>query len=678
MFELSVALKYLIPRWRQLSVSIISLISIIVIALVVWLIVVFFSVTHGLEKGWVNKLIALTAPIRITPKEEYFQSYYYLVDSISQDSGYTTKTIGEKLASHKTDPYHSEYDQEIPPEWPLPDLDDNGQLKDPVKLAFRAISQVKGASASEYETALTSLKLKMARSESRSLIDDPEDDSRYLSQTIYLSNFDRSNPNLSKIMIPVDQFDINNLIRTAVNPFRNEKQKSQLSQQILGAVVPDTVTTLKGGFLINHEALPANCQFKVCVLNSGSLIHAIYLPQSDNQIDSSFGSIAFLERKDGNITLAINEGYPIPLDEWTPLYLMGGSMGSVLNQQELQDSKTAAEQPLRLTTQFSIQGIDLTLQAGIEDLVIEKFTLSDHSEDFWVSDQSLPQMLPSHSQFGDAILLPKSWRESGALIGDQGYLFFKTPTVSSIQEQQIPIYVAGFFDPGILPMGGRVLLANPSIVSMIRSASPIDESPYSNGINVRFFDIADAENIKDALQNEFERLGISNYWQIQTFREFEFTKDFLQQLRSERNLFTLISMVIIIVACSNIVSMLIILVNDKKLEIGILRSMGATSLSIAAIFGICGVVMGLIGSVIGIALALLTLDNLQTLIDFISRVQGFEMFNPSFFGETLPNEISIEALTFVLTATALISLVAGVVPALKASLLRPSAILRSE
>lgn len=88
--------------------------------------------------------------------------------------------------------------------------------------------------------------------------------------------------------------------------------------------------------------------------------------------------------------------------------------------------------------------------------------------------------------------------------------------------------------------------------------------------------------------------------------------------------------------------------------------------------------MGLIGSVIGIALALLTLDNLQTLIDFISRVQGFEMFNPSFFGETLPNEISIEALTFVLTATALISLVAGVVPALKASLLRPSAILRSE
>ena len=60
MYELSVARKYLIPRWRQLSVSIISLISILVIALVVWLIVVFFSVKDGLENGWIEKLVALT------------------------------------------------------------------------------------------------------------------------------------------------------------------------------------------------------------------------------------------------------------------------------------------------------------------------------------------------------------------------------------------------------------------------------------------------------------------------------------------------------------------------------------------------------------------------------------------------------------------------------------------
>ena len=143
-------------------------------------------------------------------------------------------------------------------------------------------------------------------------------------------------------------------------------------------------------------------------------------------------------------------------------------------------------------------------------------------------------------------------------------------------------------------------------------------------------------------------------WRVETYQEFEFTKDLIQQLHSEKNLFTLISTVIIIVACSNIISMLIILVNDKKHEIGILRSMGATSLSIAAIFGICGIVMGTIGSIVGIIAALLTLHHLEYLVGLISGLQGYDLFNPVFYGETLPNEVSYEALLFVVFATAII------------------------
>src|SRR5215211_5232959 len=99
------------------------------------------------------------------------------------------------------------------------------------------------------------------------------------------------------------------------------------------------------------------------------------------------------------------------------------------------------------------------------------------------------------------------------------------------------------------------------------------------------------------------------------------------ELQSQKHLFMLIAIVIIIVACSNIISMLIILVNDKKNEIGILRSMGATSQSIAAIFGICGVVMGFLGSLVGILAAIFTLNNLQALIRLISSIQGYDMFN---------------------------------------------------
>src|SRR5690606_7127505 len=99
-----------------------------------------------------------------------------------------------------------------------------------------------------------------------------------------------------------------------------------------------------------------------------------------------------------------------------------------------------------------------------------------------------------------------------------------------------------------------------------------------------------------------------------------FTKDLLQQLSSEKNLFSLISVVIILVACSNIISMLIILVNDKKVEIGILRSLGASSFSIATIFALCGLTMGFAGSLLGVLLAVLTLRNLDSLVTFISYI----------------------------------------------------------
>ncbi len=680
MFELSVAFKYLVPRWRQLSVSIISLISIIVIALVVWLIVVFFSVTHGLERGWVNKLIALTAPVRVTPTEEYYDSYYYLIDSISQDSGYTTQTIGQKLGSLKTNPYDPEFDQEIPYGWPAPDLDEAGDLKDIVKLAFRSIDSVKGTTANEYEMTVTNLKLKMDRTEPIQLTGNPDDDQdkRVLSQAIYLSSFDPSNPNLPKIMFPVTAADVDNLIRTAENEqVQSPGQMRASMKNILATVTPEKIKTPAQGQLISQDTIPENCRLKVCVLNSGSTIHALYLPQSEDDIDTILGTPAIIEKQNGAMTLAMNDEPPVPLEGWVPIYLLSDTKGEIaLKTPSLDEVESAHE--IKFDARFKVQGADLSTVLGIDDILVDQFSIENSSPSLWVFNQTLPETLPSNPLWGEAVLLPKSWKESGALIGDRGYLSYQTPTASSLQEQRIPIYVAGFFDPGILPMGGRVLLANDSVVSIIRSGNPMDDSPLSNGINVRIPDLDDAETIKAAIEKNFKNAGIERYWKVQTFREYEFTKDFLQQLRSERNLFTLISMVIIIVACSNIVSMLIILVNDKKMEIGILRSMGATSKSIAAIFGICGIVMGLLGSMIGIALALLTLHNLQALIDFISRVQGFEMFNPAFFGDTLPNEVSLEALTFVLTSTALISLVAGVVPAIKASMLRPSAILRSE
>ena len=238
--------------------------------------------------------------------------------------------------------------------------------------------------------------------------------------------------------------------------------------------------------------------------------------------------------------------------------------------------------------------------------------------------------------------------------------------------------MAGFYDPGIIPLGGKYIIANSSLTSIIRSAPGQEQNPLNNGINIRFSDLSKTNSVKNQLTQSLKEKGIDNYWNVETYREFEYTKDLILQLQSEKNLYSVIALVIITVACSNIISMLIILVNDKKHEIGILRSMGASSASIAAIFGFCGTMIGILGSLFGILAAMVTLANLNTLVSFVSRLQGFDMFNAHFYGEILPQELSYHALSFVLAATVVISLLAGIVPAIKASLLKPSAILRSE
>lgn len=490
MFELSVAWKYLLPKRRQLSVSIISLISILVISLVIWLILVFFSVTRGLERGWIEKLVTITAPVRVTPTEKYYNSHYYQIDLLSSASNYSFLSIGEKLLVDHS-PYDPEVDEELPADFPP------NEGKDLVKALFHAIQTLPEVVPSEYEATNAALRLKLVRED--------------------------------------------------------------------------------------------------------------------------------------------------------PLHSPTGAVQSILNQQ-------------MYITSFGddIAYLDKTLLAATEkDVHNQKYLGGNNSHDF-------------------GILLPKSFKEVGVLLGDRGDLTYFAPGASALQEQRLGIFVEGFYDPGIVPMGGKFLLTSSPVVRTIRSAQGQDSTYLTNGVNLRFDNLGQAKSIKDQLVAELEKEGIEPYFKVETFREYDYAKDLLQQLSSEKNIFSLISSVIILVACSNIISMLIILVNDKKLEIGILRSMGATSKSIATIFGICGIVMGLLGTLIGTLLAFITLRNLNTILQLISRLQGYDAFNPIFYGDHLPNHLSMETLLALVIGTAVLSTIAGLIPAVKASRMKPAAILRAE
>lgn len=700
MFELSVARKYLTPRWRQLSVSIISLISIFVIALVVWLIVVFFSVTNGLEKGWVQKLIALTAPVRLTPTQAYYDSYYYLADSISSESNYTSKTIGDKLRSEEADPYDPSVDEEPPRGWSEPVYNSDGTLKDIVKETFQVINTLPGfdgVRASDFEVTMSNLRLRLLRASYNG--SQAHRTQAFISQSAYLGSVDTANPLLKHTLLTLTNADINNTFdMLAIGPeyiqeetpahfglSSMDKTREKL-QQFTDAVIIEQVKTPAKGWSLPKQLYPHDAQFKVLLVYAQDRLKSVIIPRSVK-------SIALLEKSSlfQGLTLKpaklefVNSVPHIddhPFTPKTPLLVEGDK---TFEAKLVKDSIDTSLQPrdLRLDVSLTLQGVTLAGIVPLSDLSISRAALKKDATNasvFWVGETNEGTLtLPTDSGFGEPILLPKTFREAGGvLVGDRGYLSYFAPTASSVQEQRLPVFVAGFYDPGIIPLGGKFILSTSEVTSLIRSSHQQDESGITNGINVRFTNLSEAGQVKEAILARLKQGDLDKYWKVETYKEFEFTRDLLQQLESDKLLFTLISAIIILVACSNIISMLIILVNDKKVEIGILRSMGASSASIALIFGICGVVMGFVGSLVGTVAAVITLKNLDVLILFLSKLQGHNAFNPMFYGENLPNEVSLEALFFVMLATGIISLIAGVVPAIKASMLRPSAILRSE
>lgn len=711
MYEFSVACKYLLPRWRQLSVSVISLISVLVIALVVWLIVVFFSVTNGLEKYWVGKFVALAGPVKVTPTDAYYQSYYYLVDTISEASDYRQKSITEKRLATASDPYDPEVDQEIPSRWPAPDVNEKGELKDLVSELAAAASEIPGVTVTDYETTFGNIRLRLAKGanhRARNFRGD-DGDQAFIAQATLIGSLEPENSNLQNALMPLSGDDVTNIltmagtnaghIRSDTADTLQQFDVSVLRQRLQSIFKYLTVTQLKAapeGWTIPRHLLPATGTLKAIAITVQGRLVQIAVPQDARTLPQLLQAAtqAGYQAKPAQITLksrevlASIEGQPetaVPL--FVPVVL---SSGEAFSAKLLETSPTRVSSIADLQFEVKVPLQDLTLEGitPFSGLSVAGFDLKQtfdaepvphpHWLFSYTSETSPMYRLPSDPAVGEGVLLPKAFQEAGLLAGDRGYVSYYTPTPSSVQEQRQPVYVAGFYDPGMIPMGGKLIFVDRQLTSRIRGAYGQQERDNGNGMRIRFADYSKADAVKAQLEQALKERGIDRYWNVETFRNYDFAKEILQQQQSDKNLFLVIAAVIMIVACSNIISMLIILVNDKKVEIGILRSMGASSQSIALIFGTCGCIMGVLGSIIGIGTAVTTLTHLDGLISLLGHLQGHEMFNPTFYGSSMPNELSFEALTFVLVVTATFSLLAGVVPAIKASLLKPSTILRSE
>lgn len=152
-----------------------------------------------------------------------------------------------------------------------------------------------------------------------------------------------------------------------------------------------------------------------------------------------------------------------------------------------------------------------------------------------------------------------------------------------------------------------------------------------------------------------------------------------EAIQVERVVMFVVLSIIILVAAFNILSSLIMLVRAKNRDIAILRTMGASRRGVMKIFMAVGLSIGVLGIMAGMLLGFLGLYFRQPVVDFFQRLTGENLWDPSIrFLTELPSRVDPFEVTAIVVMALVMSFIATLIPAWRASKTDPVQVLRYE
>ena len=155
--------------------------------------------------------------------------------------------------------------------------------------------------------------------------------------------------------------------------------------------------------------------------------------------------------------------------------------------------------------------------------------------------------------------------------------------------------------------------------------------------------------------------------------------NFFRALEIEKRVVFIVLLLIIAVAAFNIVSTLVMIVTDKQSDVAILRTLGLSPANVMKVFMVQGTVIGVIGTLVGGGLGVLTAENVDTLIPAIERFFNTELFPSNvYLISDFPADMRWSDVIRVIIASLSMSFFATLYPAWKASRVQPAEALRYE
>lgn len=148
-------------------------------------------------------------------------------------------------------------------------------------------------------------------------------------------------------------------------------------------------------------------------------------------------------------------------------------------------------------------------------------------------------------------------------------------------------------------------------------------------------------------------------------------------IQMEKAMVGLLLFLIVLVAAFNIISSLVMVVTDKKADIAILRTLGASPSTITQIFMVQGTVIGVIGTMSGAVLGVILATSISSILGWVNNALGLNLFS-AYFVNYLPSELKVFDVIWIVTLSLLLSFLATIYPALRAAKVQPAEALRYE
>lgn len=329
--------------------------------------------------------------------------------------------------------------------------------------------------------------------------------------------------------------------------------------------------------------------------------------------------------------------------------------------------------------------------------IFEPVLIRAYDEKVFENDQELAKMLKIKSGekkierryqvmigtgLADSHLLSKDDR-ANLILFQSKQLNFNAPNKTKTLRTQ----VTGIFKSGFQEYDNSIV-----ITSLKTLQGAFEDQKDYDAINIKLKDIWESENVKEDLIESFGDRYLIYSWQ-------ELNQNFFRALSLEKTLMYLIMSFILLVALFNVTSYQLIQVVERKKEIGILKTLGFSSFSIAGIFLSSGLIISLIGSLIGASLGVLISLNIETSIAIVENIINAFLFIISFFLsffseitisrfeifpskiyylDGVPSDVSFLQVSMFILMAIFFSFLAGLWPSIKAAKMKPMEIMRYE